>query len=375
MSQQSDAPRKRMNPARRKRVAIWMFLSILSLSVLLPLGSYSVHWLGQSAIAQQASGGENQRADFWREVRGGSGGYSAVKGAGANMLVQSGGNDWRLLRNGPVQKYLPYALGGMLVLIVLYHLIFGKNKLDHPRSGRRIKRWNGFERLVHWVTAISFIVLTVTGMSMLFGRTLLIPLLGPEGFSMWAQLSITVHNVVGPVFSVGIALMILMWIWINFPTITDLKWFAKGGGLFGKTHASAGRLNGGEKLWFWIIATVGVAVCLSGIVLLAPIYGYEVPILMEIRALMQQASLIHVVAAGAWVTVAIGHIYIGTAGTEGAFEGMATGYVSEEWAKQHHDLWYEDVAKKAGADGYATRAELDIMRRENEAAGGFAGGG
>jgi len=282
------------------------------------------------------------------------------------MLVQRGGSEWRDLRNGPLKTYLPYVLAAMVVLILLYHLISGRNKLEHPRSGRKVKRWSGFERFVHWVTAISFIILAVSGLSMMFGRGLLIPLLGHEGFALWASLSITLHNIVGPVFSVGVSLMIVMWIWFNIPTTIDLKWFASGGGMFGKAHPSAGRMNGGEKVWFWIIATVGVVVCVTGWILVAPIFGFEIPIAMETRALMQQASLIHLAAAVIWTAVAIGHIYIGTAGTEGAFEGMATGYVSEEWAKQHHDLWFDEVTRKSGTSGYATRADLDVMRRENK---------
>jgi len=356
----------KMSPQKRKRFALWFLFTILALSVVMPLGSYGVHWLSSSAIAQEAKGESSPRGDFWRAVGAGTGGYSSVKGEGANMLVQRGGNEWRELRNGPLKKYLPYVLGAMVLLIVLYHLIRGRNKLEHPRSGRKVKRWNGFERFVHWVTAISFIILAVSGLSMMFGRGLLIPLLGHEGFALWASLSITLHNFVGPVFSVGVLLMIVMWIWHNFPNKTDLKWFASGGGLIGSAHPSAGRMNGGEKLWFWVIATVGVVVCLSGLILVAPIFGFEIPIAMEMRALMQQASLIHLAAAVIWTAVAIGHIYIGTAGTEGAFEGMATGYVSEEWAKQHHDLWYDEVARKSSASGYASRAELEVMRRENE---------
>ncbi|MBX2836438.1 MAG: cytochrome b/b6 domain-containing protein, partial [Gammaproteobacteria bacterium] len=233
----------------------------MALSVMMPLGSYGLHWLTNSAIAQEAQGESNPRSNFWREVNGGSGGYSSVKGEGANMLVQRGGNEWRELRNGPLKQYLPYLLGGMLLLIILYHIISGRNKLEHPRSGRKVKRWSGFERFVHWVTAISFIILAVSGLSMIFGRELLIPVLGHQGFAMWASMSITLHNFVGPIFSIGVSLMIVMWIWYNFPNVTDLKWFASGGGMFGKAHPSAGRMNGGEKVWFWIIATVGVVVC------------------------------------------------------------------------------------------------------------------
>ena len=321
---------------------------VLAMSLALPLASYSFHWLGMSASAQDASSVVNPRSKFWKEVRGGTPGYSSIKSEGANVLVQSGGEDWRLFKDSSLVNKLPWAIVGMAALLLLYHLFHGKNRLDVNRlSGRMVPRWNMLERAVHWITAISFIALAITGLSMLLGKKLLIPLLGKAGFASWAGVSMTVHNVIGPIFTIGIALMIIMWIWHNFPTVTDLKWFAKGGGLFGNAHPSAGRMNGGEKAWFWILMTIGVAVCVSGVIMIAPIYPqFAIPGLDAARGLIQQASSVHIVASIVWTAIALGHIYIGTAGTEGAIEGMATGYVSEEWAKQHHDLWYEEMAEK-----------------------------
>ena len=155
----------------------------------------------------------------------------------------------------------------------------------------------------------------------------------------------------------------------NIPNVTDLKWFAQGGGLFGKHHPSAGRMNGGEKVWFWILATLGVVVCITGIVMLAPLAGWPLPETLSGRGALQQSNLLHGILAVIWTAIALGHIYIGTAGTEGAVEGMATGYVSEEWAKQHHDLWYEKMAHKGEVGGYVDDAELEVMRRENERLG------
>jgi len=63
---------------------------------------------------------------------------------------------------------------------------------------------------------------------------------------------------------------------------------------------------------------------------------------------MQFMHQIHAIASIAWVVVFFGHVYIGTIGTEGAIDGMTTGRVSVEWAKQHHDLWYEEVKDQAG---------------------------
>ena len=66
--------------------------------------------------------------------------------------------------------------------------------------------------------------------------------------------------------------------------------------------------------------------------------------------------LIHGVTALLWVGVWFGHFYLGTVGTEGTLEGMTTGYVDENWAEQHHNLWLEEV-KRGGADTGKAEAE------------------
>ncbi|MFK7995492.1 MAG: formate dehydrogenase subunit gamma [Granulosicoccus sp.] len=350
-----SAERRKMSPARKKRMAWLGLLGILTLSIALPLASYSVHWFGADAVAQDVGSAVNPRSNMWRAVEQGVGGYTSTGGPEAGILIAPGGVEWQQLRDGPVAKYTPWLILGMLAIVILYHLIHGKNKLDADSlSGRKIKRWNGLDRFVHWVTALSFIALAITGLSMLIGKTFLIPLLGKAGFAFWAQTSITIHNVVGPVFSVGVVLMIVLWIWHNFPTRVDLQWFKQGGGMFTKTHPPAGRMNGGEKVWFWVVAIVGLAVSITGLIMLVPIYNLPVPswlswlpLIEGARPQMQQANLIHAVLSLGWTALAVGHVYIGTAGTEGAFEGMKTGYVSEEWAKQHHNIW----ADKAVANG------------------------
>ena len=247
---QEPAARPKMGAARKKRMAWLGLLGILTLAIVLPLASYSVYWLGGDAVAQDAgAAAANPRSNMWRAVEGGVGGYSAVGGAESGVLIAPGGMEWQQLRDGPIAKFLPWLIVGMFVIVVLYHLIHGKNKLDvDSLSGRKIKRWNFFDRSVHWITAISFIALAITGVSMLIGKNVLIPLLGKAGFSWWAQASITVHNVVGPVFSLGVVLMIVMWVWHNFPTKVDVAWFKKGGGMFKNNHPSAGRMNAGEKV-------------------------------------------------------------------------------------------------------------------------------
>lgn len=64
------------------------------------------------------------------------------------------------------------------------------------------------------------------------------------------------------------------------------------------------------------------------------------------RQIMQAANIVHVISAMVMIFAASFHIYLGTVGQRGAYEGMRTGYVDETWAKEHHQLWYDQV--KAG---------------------------
>jgi len=325
--------------SRHARIMLWSILVILCGSMVLPLSGYVYVGLVDDSRAQSTQSEANPRAAYWRAVREGDGGYVSSSGPyTTNTLVANGGQNWRQIRNGPIATYGPWLMALMLVAIAAFHIgTGGGSKLEEPRSGKTVPRWSSFERTLHWLTATLFIIMAITGLSLLFGRAVLIPVLGSAGFGAWATVAMNVHNFLGPIFMVGILLEIVLWIRHNIPNATDIKWFAKGGGMFGKGHASAGRMNGGEKLWFWIIATVGlVVVCVSGLVLDFPNLGFS-------REDMQLANILHAIGAIIWITVALGHIYIGTLGTEGSLEGMTTGRVSEEWAKQHHDLWYEEV--------------------------------
>lgn len=337
----SDNTTCNASPRRYKRIVLWSIAIILLGAMVLPLGGY-VYTGIQSAHAQAVED-SNPRANYWRAVRGGIEGYTAVEGQEVNVLMQNGGQNWRQYRNRLLANYGGWALFLIAIAILVFFGLRGRIELADGRSGVQVKRWNAWERFVHWYTAILFVLLAITGLSILFGRAVLIPLLGPEGFAAWADLAIGLHNVSGPAFAIGVAVMIIMWIPNNLPRKGDGEWLSKAGGMFSHdSHPPAGKANAGEKIWFWIICTFGVAAIVTGFILDFPNFG-------QTRDTMQLANIIHGVSSLVWVGVWFGHAYIGTIGTEGALEGMTTGYVDANWAKQHHDLWYEEV-RQAGGD-------------------------
>ncbi|HUW38944.1 MAG TPA: formate dehydrogenase subunit gamma [Rhodocyclaceae bacterium] len=278
---------------------------------------------------------------LWREVRSGQPGITTVRGIETGVLVQSGGETWRELRTGPVMLYGGILLCLVFGAIVAFYALRGPVKLKEARSGRLIERFTGVERIAHWSMAISFVILALSGLTMLFGRHLLLPVLGHGLFSGLAVLGKNLHNFVGPLFLLSIAVSFLIFVRDNLWNAVDALWLRKLGGLLSGEHVPAERFNLGEKAWFWLgLVVLGFAASLSGLVL-------DFPNFEQGRAIMQWANIVHVAAALLFICLAMGHIYIGSIGTEGALEGMRDGYVDEVWAKEHHELWYLDQKQKA----------------------------
>jgi len=336
--------------SRRRRIALWSLVTILMGALLLPAGGYlyvnvvQAAQQGQAPTAPAAGEQTNPRANYWRAVRDGFEGYTAASGPyTTNVLIANGGQNWRQLRNGPVASLLPWLMALMVLGLGVYYILHGPVKLSQTPSGRTVERFTYNERVLHWYTAVLFILLAITGLSLMLGRELMIPWMGLSAFAAYANLAIIVHNYLGPLFIVGVVLEIVMWARIAIPNKTDVEWFKAGGGYFGHAHPSAGKLNAGEKIFVFWTATVGmgILVSISGLVLNFPNFGFE-------RETMQTANLVHGIAAIVYVTIILMHMYLGSIGVQGALDAMTSGRVSVEWAKEHHDLWYDEVKHTAG---------------------------
>lgn len=337
---------------RYRRLTLWMVLGIFLGAVIAPLGGYV--YVGIASVSAQGGDDANPRANYWRAVRSGVTGYTAVTGKTmpdaamsndwknmeTSILIHNGGQNWRQLRNVLLVKWGGGVLLVVLVAIFLFFAFRGSVRLEGGRSGRRVLRWQPWERALHWYTAVLFVILSITGASLLFGRMVLIPVLGLEGFAAWAGIARMLHEALGPWFGVGVALMLVLWIGHNIPRREDWAWFRQGGGIVGQAHPHAGFVNAGEKLWFWFILIIGSMVVITGLMLLGSAGD-------PTRSSAQLAHLWHTGGALAWVALWFGHAYIGTFGSEGSLEAMTTGYVDEKWAMQHHDRWYETVKDQA----------------------------
>lgn len=300
--------------------------------------------------AQRREVQPGNNAPMWREVGKGTTGVTNFPYPEYGTLIQpfvqypgsaytNAGEAWRQVRN---QLILPY--GGSLMLIVLvaigvFYASKGTLKLHGAETGRLIERFTAFERAAHWVNAIAFVALAVSGIVMAFGQFFLLPVIGSTLFGWLTYALKNLHNFTGPLFAVSLVVVILTFVKDNLPRKEDLTWLLKGGGLLGGHEVPSHRFNAGEKVLFWGgVFLFGLLVVASGLVL-----DKVVPGLAYLRADMQIAHMVHASAAVVMMVMFMGHIYMGTVGMQGAYSAMKTGYVDETWAKEHHELWYDDI--------------------------------
>jgi formate dehydrogenase subunit gamma len=273
-------------------------------------------------------------------------GTTQVQGVDAGVLINANGERWRHFRMNQLIPFGAVLMGSVLALIVLFYLVRGPLRMQGGPSGKNIQRFSVYERVTHWFTVSLFWLLALTGLILLYGRFVLIPVLGADGFGLTASACKEAHNLFGPMFLVATLMMFVAFVKDNIYERGDMTWLLKGGGMLGGGHVSAGRFNAGEKIWFWIAILGGLVLSVSGLVLDFAVFGQG-------RDVMGISHVLHGIAALVVISVSFGHTYLATLGVEGAFGSMTNGYVDEAWAKSHHDRWYAEVKAAEGGEDEA----------------------
>src|SRR5258706_2385659 len=258
-----------------------------------------------------------------------------------SVLTHPAGREWRLFHEVWLRWIGAIVILGTVLLLTAFYLWRGTVRLESGSSGRKILRFTAFERFVHWMTAVSFITLGITGLNITFGKPLLLPLIGHDAFAAWSQWAKYAHNYVSFPFVVGIVLIFLMWLPGNIPNRVDFECLRRGGGMLWPDHRPAYRFNAGQKAIYWSVVMAGMAMAGTGYLLMLPFFGTGIDT-------METTEMVHGIIAMLFTALIFAHIYIGTIGMEGAFEAMGTGCVDLNWAKEHHSLWLEEEEAHGG---------------------------
>jgi formate dehydrogenase subunit gamma len=294
-----------------------------------------------AAVAQQPA----NDAALMEALKGDIKGRVSIPDEKSGLLQQPQGRQWREAREGPVKSVGGWFLVGVIIALAAFFAWRGRVRVDSGFSGRTVERFNAVDRFTHWLTAVSFVILGLSGLNMTFGRRLILPLIGPESFATLTEWGKWSHDYLSFAFVLGVFLMAVLWIRHNIFNAVDAEWLREGGGILKKgAHPPAGKFNAGQKIIFWLVILGAIVQAVSGYMLMFPFTFADM-------AGMQLSLLVHAVSGIVLVGVILAHIYIGTLGMEGAFEAMGTGQVDVNWAREHHSLWASQATgARAGGD-------------------------
>ena len=209
-------------------------------------------------------------------------------------------------------------------------------------NGDRVIRYSLPERVMHWVAALSYVYLLITGLAFYSPR--LYWLTGLTGGGPTAR---AWHPLAGLLFFFSIVWMYRVWRSDMQTTEADRDWnkallsYVRNED---ESVPAVGRFNSGQKQFFWLMLVCGVLLLLSGIVL-----WFTDSLPWSLRALRYGSALTHVIAFLLTVAGFIVHVYMGIFVVPGGLHGIMHGDVTPAWAKMHHRLWYRE---KAGAESF-----------------------
>ena len=165
----------------------------------------------------------------------------------AAVLMQPAGRTWDYFHEVLLHRGGAIVILGMIVVLAAAYLIMGRLRITAGRSGRKIVRFKAFERFAHWLTAVSFVILGLTGLNITFGKIVLLPVIGPDAFSYVSELSKYTHNFTSFAFMAGLLLIIVIFFRDNLPAKVDLDWVRQGGGFIRNRHAPGGQVQSGRE--------------------------------------------------------------------------------------------------------------------------------
>ncbi|AEH45674.1 formate dehydrogenase, gamma subunit [Thermodesulfatator indicus DSM 15286] len=218
---------------------------------------------------------------------------------------------------------------GVPGVFFLHYLIIGPKKFSH--EGEQILYYDIFARVIHWLAALFFSLLVVTGLIIIFANFF--------GGGTFVKFSRYVHLISAFGFGITLVPMFIMWFKDMLPATYDIKWFLILGGYLSKKKfpIPAGKYNAGQKMWFWL-ATLG-----GGFMLFTGFYIY----LFNVSpGTLRIYTLLHILLGIAIVALYFTHIYMSMVAIKGALWSMITGYKSADEVSILHSKYYEKLKNK-----------------------------
>lgn len=209
-----------------------------------------------------------------------------------------------------------------------------------PHEGKKYYAFNLYNRIIHQIAAVSFIVIIPTGFIIVFGDFF--------GGGTFVRICKNLHGFFTIPFTIVVIPMALMWMKEAFFNMDDVKWLMIVGGYLSKEKRPipAGKFNAGQKMWYWIAILGGITMIVSGAMMY--FLDFKIEMLHNLTGLSQidllrLAAIVHNIMGFAVAALFITHVYMSMFAIKGAVHSIIDGYVGEEEIKILHSSWYKKL--------------------------------
>ncbi len=234
--------------------------------------------------------------------------------------------------------FLGIGLGVPLVFFIHY-MIIGPMIFSHDR--KKIYVFSIFNRMIHTIAGLAFILLIPTGLIMMFGTTF--------GGGEFVRVSKEIHAVSTLLFIVSVFPMFFMWVASMIPSKDDIKWMMILGGYLNKRKdpIPAGKFNAGQKMWFWIATLGGMVMIATGAVMYYQDFKLGILVSYGISQIdfLRGSAIVHNVLGMAVLALFLTHVYMSVFAIKGAIHSIITGYKEEEEVEILHSTFYKKLKK------------------------------
>ncbi len=226
---------------------------------------------------------------------------------------------------------------GVPAVFLMHYLVLGARFFSH--DGKKVYVFSLFNRLIHLLAAISFLVLIPTGLMMIFGVYF-----GGGPLVMTAR---HLHGLATALFFLAVIPMFFFWVADMLPTVDDIKWIAIFGGYLSRKQSEvpAGKFNAGQKMWFWIATLGGIVMIATGAAMYFQDFNLGIASAFGLSQidLLRASAIVHNIMALLITALFITHVYMSLFAVKGAINSMITGYKEEQELKYLHSSFYRKL--------------------------------
>lgn len=228
--------------------------------------------------------------------------------------------------------------------------------MSHSNRDKGILRYGWFSRLNHWIIAISFVLLVLSGLALFH------PFFwGFTGLFGGPTMTRILHPFIGVFMTVFFLILAVRFFKESLIRRHDIQWLRQINDVLSNRDERlppVGKNNAGQKLVYWIMVLCVPLLLVTGIVIWQPYFADDMPI-----TVLRLGALLHALVAFLAIITLIIHIYSGI-WVKGSVRAMVQGRVSKAWAKHHHSLWYEEEMEK---ERHERRVKEEAARQRQQA--------